>query len=129
MMQVTQHSNSSINWGEVACNDDALTLGAGVTIKEGTILARAATGKLIPHVKGWADGAGVPVAIAMHEIKSVLAGDYGVRAGISGQVRKNNLVIHADGTAAKIDGAVVDALRSYGIVAFTVNSTNKPDNQ
>lgn len=27
---------------------------------------------------------------------------------------------------ANIDGAVVDGLRSYGIVAFTVNSTNKP---
>lgn len=129
MMQVTQHTNSSIHWGEVACQDDTLTLGANATLKEGTLLARAATGKLVPFVKGASDATGTPVAIAMHEIKTVAAGDVSVRAGIFGQVRKNNLVIHADGNATNIDGAVTDALRSYGIVAFTVNSTNKPDNQ
>lgn len=129
MMQVTQQTNSSVNWGDVACEDGLITLGAAVTVKQGTLLARAATGKLVPFVKGGADATGIPVAVAMHEVKSVVGGDVSVRAGISGQVRKNNLVIHADGTAANIDGAVTDALRSYGIVAFTVSSTNKPDNQ
>lgn len=101
--------------------DDVLVFAGAGTVKEGTILARVtASGKLTPFVKGGTGGAEKPVAILDGEVSAAAAGDVAVRVALAGDVRKQRLIIAADGDSTNIDAAVRDALRAVGIVALDV---------
>lgn len=110
--------------------DELLTSAGAATYKEGTILARASnTLKLVPFVKGGSTNEnGIPKVVLTYEAVAPGAGDISVRVMIAGDVKKERLVIHADGDDANVDAAVVDQLRSYGITPVSVKQLAPLDN-
>ncbi len=93
-------------------------------------LTVAADGKLVLFAKGTGvGGAQIPLAILTYEVVVTGAGDVPIRAGVSGQYRKERLIIDADGDASNIDAAVIDQLRDYGLVPIDVKELNILDNQ
>lgn len=111
--------------------DDTVTFAGADTFASGTIMARdSVSGKLVLFVKGGvANENGIPKAVLTYELIATGAGDLPVRAMMSGQVRKELLIIDADGDDSNIDAAVIDQLRSYGILALNVSELNIADNQ
>lgn len=96
----------------------------------GTIVARSSvTGHLITFVKGGStNGNGTPVAVLPYTLAHT-GGAATVRALIAGKVRKEKLIIAADGDDTNIDAAVKDKLRNVGIVPVVVSEQNTLDNQ
>ena len=111
--------------------DDVLTLTGADTIAAGTILARdSVSKKLVLFVKGGVTNEnGIPKVILPYEVTVTGAGDVRVRVGVSGEYRKQKLVIDADGDDSNIDAPVMDQLRDYGLVPVDTNELNIPDNQ
>lgn len=103
---------------------ETVTFAGTDTFVYGTIFARATdTGKLILYVKGGStNGNGVPVAVLLESsIARTGAGDVtGVLVLTAGKVRRDKLVIDADGSAANIDAVVMSLLQSQGISAVSV---------
>lgn len=128
-MTVNNIDLGSVVLRDTEFRDELLTLGADETVLEGTILARATGGKLVPYATGGAGGAGTPVAVITYEVTSEDAGDVAIRACVKGSLRKQRMVIHADGDDSNIDNAVIDALRSYSIIAVDVSGSSALDNQ
>ena len=121
--------NVLLAYGEF--RDYALTFAGAGTVRSGTILARN-TGdqKLIPYVKGGSsNGNGVPAFVMTYDVVATAAGDVQVRALISGVVRKERLIIVADGNATNIDNEVIDGLRDLGIIPLDVFELLIQDNQ
>jgi hypothetical protein len=110
--------------------DETLTLAAAGTILAGTILARStSTLKLVLYVKGGStNGNGIPCAILPYTLVATASGDVQTRVAITGKVRRQRLVIAADGTSVNIDGAVVDQLRNVGFTPISVSELNIADN-
>jgi hypothetical protein len=110
--------------------DDALTFAGAATIKEGTILARDSSSlKLVPFVKGGTTNEnGIPKAVITYEVVATGGGDIPVRALISGVVRKELLVIDADGDSSNVDAKVRDELRDYNIDVVNVQELAEIDN-
>ena len=92
-------------------------------------LTTTADGKLVAYVIAGAAGAQVPIAILTYDITVTGAGDVAIRAMVSGEVRKELLVVDADGDASNITDAILDQLRVAKIVAVDVQELNIPDNQ
>lgn len=111
--------------------NDTITFAGADVLAPGTILARAITsGKLIIYVKGGvADGNGVPSVILLHEVTATGAGDLPARVGISGEYRKERLIIDADGDDSNIDAAVKDLLREISLIPVNVKLLGIFDNQ
>lgn len=111
-------------------NDTFTAAGAGTT-PAGTILARAtSSAKLIPYVKGGStDGDGIPVAVLSYDVEATAAGDVSIRPLVGGEVRKQRLIIAADGDASNVDKVVEDLLRDYSIIAISVDELTQYDNQ
>lgn len=110
--------------------DELLTFAAAGTVVEGTILARlTATQNLTPFVVGGAGGAEIPTHVVTYDVVATGAGDVGVRALISGKVRKESLIVDADGTGANITTAHLESLRGLSIIAINVSELNIQDNQ
>ena len=112
--------------------DDIFEFTGADTILEGTILARdSSTEKLIPFVKGGAtDDNGIPKAIITYQFSATGAvSSFSIRPLISGTVRKERLVIHADGDDSNIDSVVRDQLRDYAQIAIDVEELGILDNQ
>lgn len=111
--------------------DGVLTFAGAATIKSGTILARdSVSKKFVPFVKGGVTNEnGIPKAVMTYDVSATGAGDKGVRPAISGEFRKERLIIAADGTGANVDATVTDALRVYGLVAISVKPLGALDNQ
>ena len=130
-MTVTNVDLGSVILKNAEHRDDTITFAAADTFAEGTILARSvATGKLILFVKGGvADGNGIPKAVLTYDITLAAGGDSPARVMVSGEVRKERLIIDADGDDTNIDAAVIDQLRDYGIVALNVTELAELDNQ
>lgn len=120
----------SVLAGTCHCQDELITLAATTTYKAGTILARDSVSlKLVPFVKGGVtNGNGVPKAVLQDQVTTVGAGDYKMRPILAGRVNFARLVIHADGTNANIDAAVLDGLRAYGIESDVTTQLAKTDN-
>lgn len=99
--------------------DGLLVFGGAGTMVKGTILARDSVSlKFVKFVKGGSSNEnGIPKAVLPDDVTATGAGDVKVRAIVSGQVRKERLVIDADGDDSNIDAKVVDQLRDYHIVA------------
>lgn len=91
-------------------------------------LTVAANGKMVPYALAGAGGAQVPSAVLTYDVTATGAGDVAIRAGISGEYRKELLVIDLDGDASNVSAAVIDKLRVYGLVAINVDELNIADN-
>lgn len=104
--------------------DELLTFAGAGTAAIGTILARdTASGKLVPFVKGGAGGAEVPIAVLTYDVEVDALGDVAIRAMVVGKVRKQRLVIAADGDDTNVDAVVLDGLRRVGITPIDVAET------
>lgn len=129
-MTTTQIDNSSVALGHNEFTDELLTFAGAATVAAGTILARDSVSlKLVPFVKGGvANENGIPKAVVTYAVTAAGAGDVAVRALVSGEVRKEKLIINADGDGSNVDAAVLDGLRNYGITALAVDELNIYDN-
>lgn len=92
-------------------------------------LTVAADGKLVPFAIAGAGGAQVPKAVLTYDVTAAGAGDESIRNMVSGSVRKERLIIDADGDGSNIDNAVLDQLRDYSLVSIDVQELNILDNQ
>jgi hypothetical protein len=115
-------TSTSIDLGSVALEGEAfehdlVTFAGAATFKAGTILARdSSTLKYVKFVKGGAtNGNGIPKAVLTYAVTAAGAGDIKCGVLIKGVVKKQRLVIDADGDDSNIDAAVRDQLRAFGI--------------
>lgn len=123
--------STSIDLGGVALegeafDDELLTFGGAATYLAGTILARdSATLKFIAFVKGGVTaGNGIPKAVLTYDVTAAGAGDIKISALIKGVVKKQRLIILADGNDSNVDGAVKDQLRAFGLTPVPVQQTS-----
>lgn len=116
-------TDTSLIMGDHEDRRETVAFAGTDTFVYGTIFSRStASGKLALYVKGGAtDGNGVPVAILLDSsINRTGAGDVtGVLVLTSGKVRKDKLVIDADGNSTNIDAVVMSLLQSQGISVTT----------
>jgi len=128
---ITQIDNSSVALPDGAFEDGLLTFGGAGTVVEGTILAVDSISlKYVPFVKGGSTNEnGIPKAVLTHDATATGAGDVAIRPLVAGEIRKDKLVINADGDASNVDKAVLDQLRDYSIVARSVQELGEYDNQ
>ncbi len=116
-------TDTSLVMGDHEDRRETVTFGGTDTFVYGTIYARATdTGKLILYVKGGStNGNGVPVAVQLDaSINRTGAGDVtGVLVLTAGKVRKDKLVIDADGSSTNVDAVVMSLLQSQGISVTT----------
>lgn len=97
--------------------DELITFAGADDFAPGTILARDSSSlKLVLFVKGGSTNQnGIPKAVLTYPVSNSGAGDVKGRVLIAGSVKKERLIIDADGNDSNIDGAVIDQLRDYGI--------------
>lgn len=88
-----------------------------------------ANGKMVPFVIGGVAGAGVPLAVVTYDVVAASVGDEPIRAMVGGEVRKEKLIIDADGDGSNITDAILDQLRDFSIVSTDVQELNIQDNQ
>ena len=119
----------SVIFGNAQHRDSILKLPAPVspatetTYKSGTIL-KTVGGKLEVYSLG--DNA--PLSVLTYDVTGP-EGQIPVRAMVSGEVRKELLIIHDDGDASNVDDSLINQLRDFSIVAIDVQELNIPDNQ
>jgi hypothetical protein len=120
--------NTSIDTGAVALGnnrfrDDVIAFAGADVFVPGTVLARRTdNAKLFAYVKGGAsNGNGVPVAVLTYEVTATGAGDIRCQVLVSGDVKKERLILDADGTSANVDSVVTDLLRSISIIPIDTN--------
>ena len=130
-LTITNVDQGSVILKNAQHRDDIITFAGADTFAEGTILARdSVSGKLVLFVKGGATNEnGIPKAILTYDITLAAGGDSPARVMVSGEVRKERLIIDADGDDTNVDAAVIDQLRDYGLVAISVSELNVLDNQ
>jgi len=92
-------------------------------------LTVAADGKMVPFAIAGAGGAQIPNAVIVNDVVATGAGNEPVRPMISGHVRKEKLIIDADGDGSNITDAILDQLRDFTIVSDDVQELNIFDNQ
>lgn len=111
--------------------DELLTFAGAGTVVEGTILARDSVSlKMVVFEKGGSTNEnGIPKAVLTYDVTATGAGDVAIRACEGGKVRKERLIIDADGDGSNIDAAVLDQLRDYAIIPIDVQELNIQDNQ
>lgn len=128
---ITNNSTARVVLANPIHQDDLLTFGGAGTVKAGTILARdTSTLKLVPYVKGGStNGNGVPCALVDYDVVAAGAGDEVVRSLIGGHLRKDKLIITADGDDQNVDAAVRDQLRDKGLIVLDVDGLAILDNQ
>jgi len=111
--------------------DDVLNFAGAGTVAAGTILARdSVSKKLVPFVKGGSTNEnGIPKTIVGYDVVAAGSGDLAVRALADGVVRKDKLIIAADGDATNVDAVVLDQLQDYNIATEIVTDISVLDNQ
>jgi hypothetical protein len=101
--------------------------GGADTLVAGTIMARiAASGKWGIYDTGGAGGLGVACGVLTADVTAGGAGDVPVAVLVRGTVNQDRL-LQDDGGAVTV--AIVDELRSYGILAKPVEQLAMEDNQ
>lgn len=130
-MTVTDCDLGSAVLQDAQYRDDLLTFAGAGTVVAGTILARdSVSGNLVPYVIGGVTNEnGIPKTILTYDVTATGAGDVPVRAAISGQFRKERLVVDADGDDSNITKAILDQLRDYGFVPLDVDELAILDNR
>ena len=87
-------------------------------------------GLMVPFVIGGVAGAGIPTAIMPPDgVTATGAGDEPFRPAISGEVRTEKLIVHADGDNSNITAAILDQLRDFTLVSQNVEELSIQDNQ
>lgn len=132
--------------GNIIANNLTLRVGAGLatifsvggmtfTITDGATnfivgdkaaLTVAVDGDVVIFAVDGVGGAQIPSMVMTYETVATGAEDQAQRAMVSGQVRREKLVIDAGGT---VTDSIVDQLRDFGIVALGVDELNIQDNQ
>ncbi len=92
-------------------------------------LTVASDGKLVPYSLTGVGGVQIPIAVIAYEVIATGSGNVAIRPIIAGEVRKDKLIIDADGDDSNVSSAVVDKLRDYGIIANDVTDISVLDNQ
>jgi hypothetical protein len=128
---ITNVDLGSVILQEGQFRDDQVTFTGAATLLEGTILARdSVSGFLVPFVIGGvANENGIPKAVLTYEVTATGAGEVPIRDMVSGVVRKNRLVVDADGDDSNLTEAILDSLRLYSLVAIDTQELNILDNQ
>jgi len=129
-LTITNNDSGSVIFSDAEFRDEELTLAGADVIAEGTILARdSVSDLLVLFVKGGATNEnGIPKAILTYEVTVTGAGDEPIRAMVAGTVRKERLIIDADGDGSNVDAVVLDELRDYSLIAADVEELNILDN-
>jgi len=89
----------------------------------------AAGGKLVAFDPAGENGVNVPTSVLTYPVTASGSGDVPIRALVSGKVRKQRLIIDADGDGDNITAAHIEALREVGIYALSVKDLSVLDNQ
>jgi len=133
----------------VVATDLRMTAGAGVatafkaaglqfTLTDGSAnfaagdtftLTVAADGKLVPFASDGVGGAQIPCAVLTYVAEKSGSGNLAVRVLVAGQVKKDRLVIDADGDDSNVTTTVIEQLREVGIIAISVAELAGLDNQ
>jgi hypothetical protein len=115
---------------DIETDDGVLTFPGAATYVEGTLLAVDSVSlKYVPFVKGGATNQnGIVKALLASPMTAGGAGDQPVRVIVKGVVKKERLVIVADGDDSNIDRAVIDGLRDYGIQPLSTKQLAVLDN-
>ena len=110
---------------------DVFTFAAADTLAAGTILARdSVSGKLVFYVKGGATNEnGIPKTIISYDVVAAAGGDVNVRVLADGVVRKEKLIIDADGDDTNVDTTVIEQLQDYNIAVEGAEDLAVLDNQ
>lgn len=129
-IEITNIDRGNVAYADAHYEDDLLTFGGAATVVAGTILARDSTSlKLVPFVKGGVTNEnGIPKAVAVGDVEAAGAGDEFIRALVAGKVKKERLIIDADGDGSNVDAAVLDQLRAYGITPVSTDQLSQVDN-
>lgn len=112
--------------------DGLLTVAGAKNILAGTILAVDSVSKKFVYFEkgGTTNENGIPKAILAYPVTATGAGDIPVRVGISGEYRKEKLVIEEDDDDSNIDQDVKDQLRDYSLIPVNAaDRLNIYDNQ
>lgn len=92
-------------------------------------LTVAADGKLVPFASDGVGGAQIPCAVLTYEASKTGSGNLPVRVLVAGEVKKERLVIDADGNGTNVNTTVIEQLREVGILAVSVAQLAGLDNQ
>lgn len=92
-------------------------------------LVVVANGKMVPYATAGAGGAQYPKAVLTYDVYKAGAGDEVIRNMITGTLRKERLVLDADGDASNITDAILDELRNYTLVGIDTLELGMLDNQ
>lgn len=92
-------------------------------------LTVAADGKLVPFATDGAGGAQYPIAVLTYASTRTGAGNNKERVLVAGEVKKERLIIDADGDGSNVTAAILDQLRSAGIVATDTLQLGNYDTQ
>lgn len=115
---------------EVAGLEFTVTDGAtDFIVGDSFTLTTVADGKLVPYVVAGAGGAQLPKAIVTFDVVAAGAGNEPIRAMITGVVRKERLIIDADGDGSNITDAILDLIRDFSLISVDVQELNILDNQ
>lgn len=134
--------------GAIVASDIKMTAGAGAAtiveaagliftltdaddfiVGDGFTITVAVSNKLVVFASAGAGGAQIPCAVLGYPVVAAGAGDIPIRALVGGDVRKDKLIIAADGTSANVNAIVRDQLRQYGINVIDVKQLGVLDNQ
>lgn len=130
-LTITNLDLGSVILGKAEHIDVEITFAGADTFAPGTILARDSISlKHVLFVKGGSTNEnGIPKGVLTEEVVAGGSGDEHARLMISGSVRKERLIIDADGDDSNIDGAVIDQLSDFGITSINKTELMKLDNQ
>lgn len=92
-------------------------------------LAVSADGDLGYYAPDGLGGLQIPTHVLTYEITVTGVGDVAIRAMVAGKVRKERLILDADGDGSNITDEILDKLRDIGIVPVNVTEVNILDNQ
>lgn len=108
----------------VGTGGTAYTTGATRSV---TVAAETNT-PLLPYVSTGTGGEQEPSSVLTYSVTATGAGSIPIRACVGGTVNQNRLIVDADGNGTNVTKAVLDKLRSYGIVSQKTKQLGFIDN-
>jgi hypothetical protein len=103
--------------------------GTDFIVGDSFTLTVAADGKVVPFATDGAGGAQIPKLIVTFDVVAAGAGNEPIRAMVSGIVRKQRLIIDADGDGSNITDEILDLIRDFSLISIDVQELNILDNQ
>jgi len=91
-------------------------------------LTVATDGDMVLFATDGVGGAQIPQAVLTHQVTAT-AGANAIRPMVSGSVKRERLVIHADEDGDNITDEIMDQLRDYSIIPIDVEQLAQLDNQ